>query len=72
MCAVSGGSSAMVLGGDGDVVYGGVEVGGEVEVAPATAHHNGIEELLRASAYAPADHSLLHQYQGYRSLEDIE
>lgn len=57
------------VGGGGDVVYGGVEVGGEVEVAPSS-HHNGIEELLRASAYAPAEG--LQQYQGYRTMEEIE
>ncbi|KAF2345022.1 hypothetical protein FHG87_024222 [Trinorchestia longiramus] len=46
-----------LTGGGGEVVYGtgAVEVAGEVEVAPTTAHHNGIEELLRASAYAPAE-----------------
>ena len=44
-----------------EVVYGGssVEVGGEVEVSQpmqaVAGHHNGIEELLRASAYAPAE-----------------
>lgn len=38
-----------------DVVCGeAVDVGEEVEVAPAhNPAHNGIDELLRASAYAP-------------------
>ena len=37
-----------------EVVYGEtVDVAGEVEVAPSHNSHNGIEELLRASAYAP-------------------
>ena len=66
------------LVGDIGMVYGGstVDVAGEVEVAQPqqNAGMNGIDELLRASAYAPATEFSNNAAPGYqyRPMEEME